>query len=555
MKHSLRIIAMALMLACLFACMLSCNKSKGTEYKPVSTDNTDGNGNNNNNNGDGNIDDDDDWDDDDDGDGWEDDTPDLQLPDPEDFGSPGNPYEYKALVRTGDSSVSLEEQQAIGNNGYAAIDFWVDEEESQNGDAISYAVYLRNSQIEATYNCRIKQDSQKGDMTQQLRVAYLNDDKYDLTIILARAAANAATQNLLSNLNTMTTLDLSHPAYDEKSIKELALGDCLYYLSGDMNVSTMEVCGPTVVNLELYGDYIDTFVEMFNGDPMYADIYNLVLSNKWTIDTMLKMAEEVNVDVDESDGFALGSQPGDLLGYFAYTGMGVYYFFGSGGRLTEINENGDHVLVINKHVDLFDYLFDKFNTIEGSNADWLPNGYSGPRWDIFSSGRCLFTEMTLFDIRRDLYTRAPFQYGILPNPVYEAGTDYNSVVYFTNCNHLWAIPNKVNDSEIAQKMMNIFVAYSNVESEISTMYAYYTRTLYLNTASDEGSRKVMNIIKDSMVYDIALLYDWDKMGTRTLGELTISARGLYTNNVTKQNEINKALQSTVQQLKYPTMVQ
>jgi VCBS repeat-containing protein len=58
-----------------------------------------------------------------------------------------------------------------------------------------------------------------------------------------------------------------------------------------------------------------------------------------------------------------------------------------------------------------------------------------------------------------------------------------------------------------------------------------------------------------MVYDIALLYDWDKMGTRTLGELTISARGLYTNNVTNQNAIDQALQSTVQQLKYPTMFQ
>ena len=86
------------------------------------------------------------------------------------------------------------------------------------------------------------------------------------------------------------------------------------------------------------------------------------------------------------------------------------------------------------------------------------------------------------------------------------------------------------------------------------MYAYYERTLYLNTASDEGSRKVMNIIKNSMVYDIALLYDWYQMGTRTLGELTISAAGLYAQNVSSQADIDSKLQETVDKLKNPQMI-
>ena len=478
----------------------------------------------------------------------------IPMPAIRDFGAPGDPYVYKALVRTGDHSVTEAEQLTIGNNGYACIDFWVDGEPTNAEDAIQYAVYLRNSRIEETYNCRIQQDSQQGEMTAQLSRAYMNGDGYDLTIILAKSAANAAMQNLLSNLNDMPSLDLSHPSYDQRSIRELALGDALYYLSGDMNVSTLEVCGPTLVNLDLYEEYIDTFVELFDDNPLYADIYNLVIGKKWTIDTMLKMATAINVDVDDSDRLALGSQPGDVLGYFAYTGMGVYYFYGSGGRLTEIDEEGNLTLAIEKYNDLFDYLFDKFSTKEGSNAGWLPTGYSGPRWNIFSSGRCLFTEMTLFDIRAQLYGAKPFKYGILPNPTYQEGSDYNSVVYFTNCNHLWAIPNKVNNSEVAQQMMNIFAAYSNSQLEDSTMYAYYTRTLYYVTAPDAGSRQVMDIIKDSMVYDIALLYDWEKMGSVTLGELTIGPRGEYAGKVAIQNDIKKVLDDTVEQLKNPLMI-
>ena len=550
MKHFVRVIAMLLALLCLLTCMLACNQNNENTHKPAPTDPAESTQKDPDNSG--SEDNSDVTTPDNGGSGSVEETPEIQLPEPTDFGSDGEPYKYRALVRTGDHTAPEEMQLAIGNNGYAAIDFWVSEEESQT-DAISYAVYLRNSQIEETFNCRIQQIAQKGDMTSQLKLLYMDADRIDLTIILARAAANAATQNLLSNLNMMSSLNLSHPSYDKKSLKELALGDCLYYLSGDMNVSTMEVCGPTVVNLEMYNDYIETFVELFDNDPTYADIYSLVLGKKWTIDTMLTMANTVNADVDDSDGMALGSQPGDILGYFAYTGMGVYSFYGSGGRLTEIDEEGTPQLVIEKHTDLFDYLFSKFNTRTGDNAAWLPHGYSGPRWDIFSSGRCLFTEMTLFDIRKQLYDASPFAYGILPNPVYEEGTDYNSVVYFTNCNHLWAIPNMVNDSEIAQQMMNILAAYSNVELPDSTMYAYYERTLYLNTASDEGSRKAMNIIKNSMVYDIALLYDWYNMGTSTLGELTISAPGIYANNVSSQSEINKKLQETVEKLKNPTM--
>ena len=553
MKHSVRLLALLLALCCLLVCLLACNKQqpKDDYKKPVSTtpessenNNSDNGNSNNNNNGNSDVTTP--------GDGEVEDDPTALLPPAQNFGTDEEPYKYRALVRTGDHTAPEDMQLAIGNNGYACIDFWVSEEGSST-DAISYAVYLRNSQIEENYKCRIQQIAQKGDMTSQLKLLYMDADRIDLTIILARAAANAATQNLLSNLNMMSSLDLAHPAYDQKSIKELALGDCLYYLSGDMNVSTMEVCGPTVVNLEMYTNYIETFVELFDNDPTYADIYSLVLGKKWTIETMLTMATAINTDVDDSDGFALGSQEGDILGYFAYTGMGVYYFYGSGGRLTEIDDEGNPQLVIEKHADLFDYLFQKFNCATGDNAGWLPNGYSGARWDIFSSGRCLFTEMTLFDIRRDLYNQRPFQYGILPNPTYQEGSDYNSVVYFTNCNHLWAIPNMVNDSEIAQQMMNIFAAYSNVDLKDSTMYAYYERTLYLNTASDEGSRKAMDIIKNSMVYDIALLYDWYSMGTDTLGELTINVAGIYANNVSSQNDINRNLQETVEKLKNPTM--
>ena len=40
------------------------------------------------------------------------------------------------------------------------------------------------------------------------------------------------------------------------------------------------------------------------------------------------------------------------------------------------------------------------------------------------------------------------------------------------------------------------------------MDAYYTRTLYFSIAPNPDARRVMDILKNSTVYDIALLYDW-----------------------------------------------
>ena len=53
-------------------------------------------------------------------------------------------------------------------------------------------------------------------------------------------------------------------------------------------------------------------------------------------------------------------------------------------------------------------------------------------------------------------------------------------------------------------MMYIMAAYSGKPD--STMDAYYVRTMYMEVARDDGSRASLDIIRGSLVYDIALLY-------------------------------------------------
>lgn len=429
-------------------------------------------------------------------------------------------YTYKAYVR---SDYASEDPMTDGNPEFYCEDFWVSEANHEQ-DAISYAVYTRNRKIEHDYNVKIQQVSQNGNMSYELSQFYQNGQTFELTIILAKSAANAATRGLLRDLNAMETLDLRYPSYDQNSIKELSMGNKLYYLSGDMNISTLDNVAATVVNLPLYNEISEGMVELFE-DSIYNNIYDLVSANRWTMEALLWMSKLSTDDIDDDGIFETNGD--DSIGYFQYAAAPLYYFYGAGGRISEIQDDGYPDLVIQNEENemIFNYIYENFN--QYNTVFPMPNGYSGTRLNCFLSGCTLFTDMTLWDIRDDIYTGCYFEYGILPTPTFEDGGDYHSLVAFSNCAHLWAIPTIVGDAEKAQIMMQVMAAYSDVDIEGSTMDAYYTRVLYFTTAGDPGSRQAMDIIKNSMTYDIATLYNWGTFVTALEGLDTIGYNPYY----------------------------
>ena len=415
-------------------------------------------------------------------------------------------YTYRAYVRdfAGDE---LADQLVSGNNLYKCIDFWIDEANCEQ-DVISFAVYTRNGRIEDDYNCKIRQVASNGNQLEQLRMYYTNGDTFDLTILSAKPAAQASTQNLLRDLNQVTYADLTHASFDQNSIKELSIDNQLYFISGDMNISTLEVAGLSLVNMDFYEDMKDSIVDdLFGGDQMYSNIYNLVTAKKWTMDTLLKIAEKANIDRDKTDGDDLSViDKGDTMGYHQYFYSTVWYFYASGGRITSKNE--EDIPVVTIHLDqnqaVANYLYEHFNHVV--KKPWIPRAMSKTLDQNFLTGQLLFMDCSLFEIRTEIYPFAEFEYGILPCPIYEEGQDYHSVIYFNNWAHLWSIPNMVENLEMAERMLEIMAAYSSLSD--STMNAYYERTIYLNAAPDNGSRQVMDVIRRSLVYDIALMYDW-----------------------------------------------
>ena len=544
MKKITKILICILAFCVLLPLMASCNEKKqgGMEYQtppPEETEQTTpsegGNGGNNGTGGDGS---------------GETTTADpnggIDWPDKIDMGG----YTYRAYVRKNAGSDTIDDQMANGNNRFYCIDFWVEEDEREQ-DAISYAVYNRNSKIEAEYNCKIRQVPSNGSQIEHLTASYANGDGYDLTIISAKPAAQAATRNLLRNIKEMKHVDLTNPSFDQNSINELSVADKLYFLSGDMNVSTLEIAGLSVVNMDFYADLVDSIVELFEGDVDYANVYNLVTSKKWTMETMMKIATMANIDFDTSDGSDLSVvDKGDTIGYHQYFYSTLWYFYASGGRITTKNEDGLPELTIQseRNQNLANYIYDHLNHV--ISAPWIPHANSATLNNNFLTGQVLFMDCALFEVRMEIYPRSEFEYGILPCPLYEEGGDYHSVAYFNNWAHLWAIPCMTANEEYAERMLQVMAVYSSLED--STMHAYYDRTVYLNAAPDNGSRQVMDVIRQSIVYDIALLYDWGGL-EKMLESLSFESYNPYGGAVSGiEAAVNPMIEETIEQLRNPS---
>ena len=544
MKKITKILICILAFCVLLPLMASCNEKKpgGMEYQtppPEETEQTTpSEGGNSGNNGTG-------------GDGSEETTTadpngGIDWPDKIDMGG----YTYRAYVRKNAGSDTIDDQMANGNNRFYCIDFWVEEDEREQ-DAISYAVYNRNSKIEAEYNCKIRQVPSNGSQIEHLTASYANGDGYDLTIISAKPAAQAATRNLLRNIKEMKHVDLTNPSFDQNSINELSVADKLYFLSGDMNVSTLEIAGLSVVNMDFYADLVDSIVELFEGDVDYANVYNLVTSKKWTMETMMKIATMANIDFDTSDGSDLSVvDKGDTIGYHQYFYSTLWYFYASGGRITTKNEDGLPELTIQseRNQNLANYIYDHLNHV--ISAPWIPHANSATLNNNFLTGQVLFMDCALFEVRMEIDPRSEFEYGILPCPLYEEGGDYHSVAYFNNWAHLWAIPCMTANEEYAERMLQIMAVYSSLED--STMHAYYDRTVYLNAAPDNGSRQVMDVIRQSIVYDIALLYDWGGL-EKMLESLSFESYNPYGGAVSGiEAAVNPMIEETIEQLRNPS---
>ena len=405
-------------------------------------------------------------------------------------------YVYKAYVRS----------ETVGNSAYSCEDFYVDPVHA-GADVISAEVVARNVEIETRYGCVIEQHPAQGASQFDEMSAFFDANvTFELAILLATDAAICATAGLLDDLSSQSNkkyLDLDAGWFDYQAVHQLNVGTRLYYVSGDMNISPLDNTMGIVFNQDMFDEHQLAIAEKLDTD-MYSNLFDLAQIKCWTLEDMLLIANTVTVDAKSDDG-VLSYEKSDTIGYYQHQSAPLYYYYASGMRITENVGDGLRFTVKSEEAQsVYEFLYNSLNTQKNPK---IPKGSSDTLRENFLSGRVLFSEMTLREMREQLIdAKETFRYGLLPLPTYEPNQEYRHVVHFEDRVHLWALPTRREDAEFSAHLMNAMAQKSN-----NLMYNAYLQPLYSDILLENESKASLDIICGSLVYDTALLYTYHEL--------------------------------------------
>ena len=398
-----------------------------------------------------------------------------------------NGYEYHAFLHNSPSSGVDYRYEGFEPKGQT--------------DALPMSTYTRNQAIEEAYNCKITyQYAGRVETDSEFKSLQESGTRFEVVILKAPDLIRCATMGLLRDLNATEGLDLSGKGFDQNAVDQLSLGGQLYFVSGDMNYSAIDYTAAVAFNQTLWNEK-KAEVAARLGDAKYADLYGLVSSKEWTIESMLKIAAAVNEDSDPLDGLPLSVEKGDTVGYYQYSPGACYYYYAAGGRLSVQDANGYPVLTLgDESRQIYDALYQSLNL----NLDQsFPSGIETDHSKKMNSGNVLFGEYNLWELRHVL-NRADidFAYGLLPIPTVSEGEEYysTSLVLMSLC--YWAIPVNCTSEQYAAEILEAMARYSQ---KIVTP-AYDQAVACKSLGTKDPSYRTLAQIRDSMIYDYALIY-------------------------------------------------
>lgn len=353
----------------------------------------------------------------------------------------------------------------------------------QNGDVINDAVYRRNEIIKALFNVDITVTKSYTDTTSEaINQILAGNDKYDIIFPDAKTAFDYAVRGACVDFNTVSSIDKTKEWWAKDIVDSCNVNGHLYVLDGGISVSSLSSARCMLFNKHIFDEI------------GYEYPYRLVSDGNWTFDEFSKLAKQGVMDLNGDDKITAEA---DTLGFYTYNNTApVSALYAGAQRVYTNNPDGIPTLSVNsaKTVDIFTKLF----TFTGSEEASMHSGKWDKNSDIFTQGRAMFTDIyTLGNVTG--MRNMTDEFGILPWPKFYA--EDNHMTPFNKNASLMIMPVTVTDSERSGKLAEALcaVGYKDV------MPAFYDITLKTKFAYDSESEAMIDIIKDSLVYDIGYL--------------------------------------------------
>lgn len=375
------------------------------------------------------------------------------------------------------------EFRIIGCEGvYGTHNDYVIEDGEDTSDIISDAIYRRNLKVEDLLGIKIT-----ARWGQEIRNTVLNsvnagDDEFDLVFLPGGEIAASVSDGIYNELLGIDNVDWSKPWYDQSFISATSVSGKLFFMDSAISTQSANETSAIFCNKTLAEKY------------QLGDLYSLVRDGKWTMDKLYDFYTLADSDLD-GDGKI--NEETDQYGLGGNKGISYIFFKGMGGDFIRSEKDGLK-LVFGEEVNI-SRMTDVLTRFSPNTILFEKKNYANKK--AFSDRRLLFFVYALGSINwmRDL----SFDFAILPIPKQnEEQEDYRCNV---NCwgNSFMCLPKTVSDVERSSSIADVLSA----ESYYVLRDAYVENAIKYKYSQSENDTEMINLILDSRVYDIAVLYN------------------------------------------------
>ena len=357
--------------------------------------------------------------------------------------------------------------------------------DAENGDVMNDAIYHRRQKVEETLNVRIMTEVIQDVATTVVPTAVkktvkAGEDAYDQVLLhCIDSVASLPSEGYLYNLDTLPNIDMDAEWWNQEQMDVLRLGKNTYYAINDFMVPCPYIC-------------------YFNKDMVqnldFDNPYELVYEGKWTIDRFSEMARAV---VSDLNGDGKMTYEDDQFGITANeTSKYASFLSASNQFIMSKGSDGKVGLSVNSEKTL--HLVELFSVFKNEKVCYFPQkGEYGEDQLTINSGRLMFQlgTLALAEQMRE-YT---VEFGFLPYPKYdEAQESYHSMDW----GGLMCVPTTITNPEFTGAVIEL-LAY---ESGNEVLPTYYTTVLTGKLARDPDAEKMLDLIFDTICYDVGINY-------------------------------------------------
>ena len=355
-------------------------------------------------------------------------------------------------------------------------------------DVISQTQVERDAMVEDALGILISVESMNGQWADRLTYAdtvrqnvMTGNKKWDLIGAYSYVAPNLSLNEVIVDMRTTEYLDFSKVWWPQYMVDITTVNDKTFFISGDVSVNTLYEMIPIFFNAEVLEAH--GFSE--------TALYNMVREGTWTIENFFGMIENASVlsgDTvwNDDDLYAFTVLDNTCFDAFYYTELAAFRE-DADGKLTVAEDDflGEQAL------DIFETVYDAVNTFHSL--------YFNTTVNRLETKQTIFATYKLYNMR---VTENPNQFGILPWPKYEEGTNTWYQTLLGSPHTQYCIPMDIDDVDRSSAVLEM-LAY--------TSYTYLTPvvfedTMQLRYSRDENASEMFDIIRDGLTTDLGILY-------------------------------------------------